>query len=149
MADARVDPDRLNSNQIDAAFWFVVSNAHAIEGTAYIHSFVVVEKTPCPEHNLLAPDNDIPGGVRMMQLAAELHETFVPVSNRTSHRHCEQHSQPEKQLYLALLSFGAAFDAVRMHSGEIPGKPTDKALLLDHFPPRTRVRQHGQIALVA
>ena len=42
-------------------------------------------------------------------------------------------SQPEKELDLALLSFGAAFDVISVQAGQITGKAADKALLLHHF----------------
>jgi hypothetical protein len=46
----------------------------------------------------------------------------------------------EKELDLALLSLGAAFDAVGMQARKIAGKTVNKTLLFDHFLLRTRAR---------
>jgi hypothetical protein len=40
-----------------------------------------IQKAPCSEHDFLASGNDIPTGVRIVQIAAELDETFVSVGD--------------------------------------------------------------------
>src|SRR5215471_1280331 len=78
---AWVDFDRLDSDQINTPLWFVIPYAEAIKRTSYVHSLVIVQKAPCSEHDFLAPGNDIPTGVRIVQIAAELDETFVSVGD--------------------------------------------------------------------
>ena len=78
---AWIDLYRLDDDQIDAHGWFVVPHTDAIKRASYIHSLVVIQKASRSEHDFLAPDNDIPTGMRIVQIAPELDETFMSIGD--------------------------------------------------------------------
>src|SRR6266478_7652978 len=72
---------RLDGDQIDPPLRSVIPDAHTIEGASYVHALVVAEKAPRSECDLLTSDDDIPAGVSIVKITAELDETFMSIGN--------------------------------------------------------------------